>query len=199
MEYIELLQKRFATKKFNDKTISTEDIDKLLEMIRLSASSYGLQPYKIKIVPDEKTKEELLPFSFNQPQITTCSHILVFCANTDIYENIEKYSELMRKQNIPEENIKGFTNIVKGSFANKTKKDILIWAQKQVYLAVTNAINGAKVLGFDSCPMEGFIPEKYSEILNLDENLRPTVVVPIGYSDSKGRDKIRFSKEDLFF
>jgi len=75
----------------------------------------------------------------------------------------------------------------------------LIWAQKQAYIALSNAINGAKALGFDSCPMEGFNAEEYSKLLNLPKNLVPTVICLVGYAADVPRNKIRYAKEELFF
>ena len=55
--YIEALKWRYATKKFDSsKKISNDDLDLLKEAMQLSASSYGLQPYKILIIEDEKIR-----------------------------------------------------------------------------------------------------------------------------------------------
>jgi nitroreductase / dihydropteridine reductase len=75
----------------------------------------------------------------------------------------------------------------------------LSWAQRMMFLAVSNAINGAKSLGFDSCPMEGFNAAEYSKILNLPENLVPTALVTIGYAADTPRPKFRLPKEEVFF
>lgn len=83
----------------------------------------------------------------------------------------------------------------KGMSAEQRKS----WAQRQLYLALGNALNGATSLGFDSCPMEGFIPAEYSKILNLPENIVPTALCAIGYATHPPRDKIRFSKEEITF
>jgi nitroreductase len=200
MEFKEIVKQRYATKSFDGKTIPDDKINELLELIRLSASSYNMQPWKIKVVKDHKTKELLLPASYNQPQISSCSHLLVFCADTDLHGRLKKVAETMKKANVPEQNIVGYTSMVEGLLNSIPSKDIqLSWAQRQVYIALGNAINGAKSLGFDSCPMEGFSAEKYSEILKLPKNLVPTVIVPIGYATDTPRPKLRLHKEDVFF
>ncbi|MBL7056019.1 NAD(P)H-dependent oxidoreductase [Candidatus Woesearchaeota archaeon] len=199
MEFKEIVEKRYAVKKFDKKVIPENKIEELLEIIRLSASSFGLQPYKIKIVDDQETKEKLLPASWNQPQINTCSHLMVFCANINVKEQIEKYEEMMESAGIPLENIKAYTGVMKGFEEGLSDDKKLSWATKQTYLAVGNAINGATSLGFDSCPMEGFSPEEYSKILDLPENTHPVTVVTLGYAADEPRPKIRYSKKDLFF
>jgi nitroreductase len=196
MDLEEILKTRYATKLFNNQKIPKEKIEKLLELISLSASSYNLQPWKIKIIEDQKTKEELFKVSFNQKQIITASHILVFCANLNIEENIELLEKtiLQKNKNAP---ISDYINMLK-SFANSlSKEQRLIWAQKQVYLAAQVALLASKHLGFDSCPMEGFIPQEYSKILKLPPHLVPTIVIPVGYAADTPRPKIRFLVSDI--
>ena len=198
MEFKDIVKERYATKKFNGEKISKEKIDELFEMIRMSASSYGLQPWKVKVIEDPETKEKLFPFSFNQPQITSCSHLLVFCANIDLKGQIDKYENMMKEEGIPEDKIKFYIGMMGGSEEAMSDDQKLCWAQRQLYLALGNAINGAKSLGFDSCPMEGFDPKEYSKILELPENIIPTALVTIGYAADDPMPKIRFPKEDLF-
>ena len=199
MEFSEIVQKRYATKQFTGEQIPEDKIDALLEIIRMSASSFGLQPWKVKVIFDKETKDMLLAHSYNQPQVTSCSHLLVFCANTNVTAQIDKYEQLLKDAGTPEEKVTGYIGIMRGAEKGMTDEQKLTWAQKQVYIAIGNAINGAKSLGFDSCPMEGFDSGKYNEILNLPDNLKATVIVPVGIAADKPNPKIRFSKEELFF
>src|SRR3989338_368176 len=95
MNFKEIVMARYATKKFDGKKLDQKKVDELFGMIRHAASSFGLQPWKIKVIADKETKEKLAPASWNQPQITTCSHLLVFCANTDIVGNINLLEKKM--------------------------------------------------------------------------------------------------------
>ena len=195
MEFKDIVHKRHAVKKFNAEKIPQSKVDELLDLIRHAPSSFNLQPWKIMVISDEATKQKLLPASWNQPQITTCSHLLVFCADTNIAENIDKLENLFKQNNIPTDYIKIMRDFDKNMNPEQRKS----WAQRQLYLALGNALNGATSLGFDSCPMEGFMPEEYSKILSLPKNLIPTVLCPIGHAAHEARQKVRFSKEDIIF
>lgn len=92
---MDLIKNRYATKKFDGKKIPQKQIDALLEMIQYAPSSFGLQPWAVKVIEDKKTKEKLSPATWNQPQITTSSHVLVFLANTDIRGRIDKYEQML--------------------------------------------------------------------------------------------------------
>lgn len=199
MEFSEIVQTRYATKSFDGRAVDGKTADRLLEFIRLSASSFNLQPWKIKVITDAPTKQALLPVSWNQPQITACSHLLVFCADTDLESRAQALYALMRASGVPSAGVDGFSKMVDGFVANMKPEARLSWAQKQCYLALGNALNGAKSLGLDSCPMEGFDAKEYARILQLPSNLVPAVVCPVGYASDTPRPKLRFEKKDVFF
>ncbi len=196
MDFATIIQKRYATKQFDGKKIPEEKVNQLFEMIRFAPSSFNIQPWKVVVVTDKATKEKLLPVSWNQPQITTCSQLLVFCANTDVEGNIEKLGKEMIKSGAAADGIRGYMDMMRNFAKGLNNEQKLAWAQKQVYIALGNALNGAKALGFDSCPMEGFDAKAYAEILKLPAHLVPAVLCPIGYGSDKPTPKMRF--DDVF-
>jgi nitroreductase len=199
MEFKDIVMKRYATKSFNGEKIPKEKVNQLLEIIRNAPSSSNFQPWKIMVIEDQATKEKLAPAAYNQKQITTCSHLLVFCVDTDLKGKIALVEKAMAKNGASPEAIKGFIDYLNGHEAKMTPEKRLPWAQRQLYLALGNALNGAKSLGFDSCPMEGFSSEEFSKILNLPSNIVPTALCPIGFANDTPRPKFRLPKEDIFF
>ncbi|MBS3069066.1 NAD(P)H-dependent oxidoreductase [Candidatus Micrarchaeota archaeon] len=199
MEFKEIVKERYAAKKFDGQILAQEKVDGLFEMIRLAASSFGLQPWKIKVVTDQKLKDALQAASWDQPQVGTCSHLLVFCADTQIDALIDRLAQEMSKTGMPAESLDSYVKLMRGFAEGLQGEQRLSWAQRQVYIALGNALNGAKALGFDSCPMEGFDPKEYARMLELPANLVPTVVCPVGYATDKQKQKVRFPKEDVFF
>jgi nitroreductase len=198
MEFEKIVMERYATKLFDGRKIPEEKISKLLEFIRHSASSFNIQPWKIIVITNQKLKEKLQPATWNQQQIPTCSHLLVFCADTDIADNIDRLEKLMIDNGANKESIQGYIDMMRGFEKKLNEEQKLSWSQRQTFLALGNALNGAKSLGFDSCPMEGFNPEEYSKILNLPKNLVPTALCPVGYAKDKAKNKLRFAKKDVF-
>jgi len=200
MNFEEIVKQRYATKIFDkNRRVDEKLVDRLIEIIRMSPSSYNLQPWMIKIVRDDDTKKKLLKASYNQPQVETCSHLLVFCVDIDVLSRLKKIEQAMREKGVEEEKIKNYSSMIIQVVSSMSEKDLINWLQKQLYIALANALNGAKYLGFDSCPMEGFDPKEYSKILNLPKNLIPTLLCPIGYAADKPREKIRLKKEDIVF
>ncbi|PIT84510.1 NAD(P)H-dependent oxidoreductase, partial [Candidatus Micrarchaeota archaeon CG10_big_fil_rev_8_21_14_0_10_45_29] len=164
MEFEKIVMERYACKKFDGQKIAAEEFEKLQELIRYAPSSFNLQTWKIKVVEDAQTKEKLLPATWNQPQINTCSHLLVFCAVKNVEKQIDMLEAALEKGDSPAESTAAYVKMMRDFASNMDEAQKLAWAQRQVYLAVENALLGAKALGFDSCPMEGFDAAQYSQI-----------------------------------
>ena len=185
MSTIESLQWRYATKKFDDsKSLTGNQINTLKEAFNLTAISYGLQPIKLVIVNDKKIQEQLVEHSWNQQQVVQASHVLVICIQDQLDENdIEKYFSLVKEiRNTPDEILTPFKNYLKEDVSKKTTKELVPWMKNQAYIALGNLMTVAAIEKIDSCPMEGFVPSKYDELLHLeDKGLKSVLLLPIGY------------------
>jgi len=197
---------RYATKKFDgSKKISDKDLELLLEATRLSASSYGLQPYHIFVVTDPDIKEKLRPVSWGQSQITDASHIVVFANVTNFGEELidNHLQNVSATRNIPSERLKSYGNFMKSKLLELPLETKSIWTSKQTYIAFSNMMLAAAELKIDTCPMEGFEAEAYNQILGLEEkNLNASVVLAVGYRSNEDETqhyaKVRKTKEELF-
>jgi len=185
MNSIENLEWRYAVKKFDDqKFLDQPQIDTLKKAFNLTATSYGLQPIKLLIIKNKGIQQQLVAHSWNQQQVVQASHLLVICVDTKLDESdVEKYFERVQEiRNTPEEIINSFRDYLKNAIASKSIGDLLSWGKNQAYLALGNLLTVCANEKIDSCPMEGFIPEKYDEILNLREkNLTSVLVLPVGH------------------
>jgi nitroreductase len=199
MEFNDIVMKRYATKKFDGRKVDEAKMTQLYEMIRFAPSALNVQPWKIKVVTDQKVKKQLKPATWNQEQVTTCSHLLVFCANTDFKGLIGRLEKGLRQMKVPEENVKFVIQLASDMFLKMPPEAQLAWAQHHVFLALGNALNGATSLGLDSCPMGGFDPKEYTRILNLPPTLVPNMLCPVGYAADSPMPRFRFPKEEIFF
>jgi nitroreductase len=205
MALLEQLNKRYATKKFDaTKKISADDLTTLLEAIRLSASSYGLQAYKVLVIENEEIRKQLRAASWDQSQITDASQLLVFAVETNFGENgVDKFVERIADvRNLEVSTLSGYGDMMKGSF-KRPEEDVQAWLTRQVYIALGFGLVASAELNIDSCPMEGFDNNQYDEILGLKEkNLHSVVVLTVGYRSSEDKyqqlAKVRWSKEDFF-
>jgi nitroreductase len=176
---------RYATKKFDSsKKISETNLEQLKEAVRLSTSSYGLQPYMVFIVENTELRAQIQPVAWGQSQIVEASHLFVFASKTSIsQEDIDKYLQnICETRNLPEGAMNGYGDFMKAKLNAFTAEQIAVWTSKQTYLALGNLINAAADLKIDATPMEGFEPEKVNAILGLDKlGLHASLIATLGY------------------
>ncbi|BBL68835.1 NAD(P)H-dependent oxidoreductase [Methanoculleus chikugoensis] len=197
MDFKDCVQQRYATKRFDGRPIPDAAIRELLELVRLAPSALNLQPWRIKVVSDPGRKEALKPAAFDQDQITTCSHLLVFCADPDYDGLIRRLDALLKTNGVPEETRSAIVEMAARFAGPMTPEERLAWSEAQTYLALSNALHGAKSLGFDSCPMTGFDPAAFSRLLAIPAPLVPVILCPVGYAADSPGPKIRLPLEEI--
>lgn len=197
MDFKECVEQRYATKRFDGRPIPDAAVRELLELVRLAPSALNLQPWRIRVVSDPAQKEALKPAAFGQEQIMTCSHLLVFCADPDYGGLIRRLDALLKENGVPEETRSAIVEMAARFADAMTPEQRLAWSQAQTYLALSNALHGAKSLGFDSCPMTGFDPAAFSRLLAIPDPLVPVILCPVGYAADSPGPKIRLPLEDI--
>lgn len=181
---IEALNWRYAVKKFDTKKIPQEKLDIILEAIRLTPSSFGLQTWKFILVKNSEIREKLVAVSWNQRQVADASHLLVLARVNDVTNaDVDKWSSfLAEKQNMASDKKIAYSDMIKGYLDNTTMDAKNIWLEKQLYIVLGNLMTTCALEEIDACPMEGFNAQSYDEILGLNEmGLKSVLVCPIGY------------------
>lgn len=205
MNLINSLNWRYATKRMTGDNINDEDLDNILEATRLSASSLGLQPYNIIVVSNPDIKAKLREVGYNQPQITESSHMLIFCVWEKITAGLidEHIANVAATRGMPAAALDGLAKMIRDKADSLTAEEQQQWSARQVYIALGTALAAAAELEIDAAPMEGFIPEKFDEILGLHKKgLRSVVIMALGYRSKEdkmsGVKKVRRPKGSLF-
>jgi nitroreductase len=197
---------RYATKKFDtSKKISKQEFAELLETLRLSPSSYGLQPWKFVIVHDPVLRNKLRFHARNQPQITDSDTLIVFCALKTMDEKYVKHyvDRIAQVRGVTKESILGYEQVMVDSLEGKSPEAILNWMKKQVYIALGFFLNECAHRKIDACPMEGFDSKEFDEVLELSkEGLESVVICAIGYRAVDDHyaelKKVRFNENEVF-
>lgn len=205
MDILERLAWRYATKKFDpEKKLSGAQLERILRATNLSASSYGLQPYKLIVVKDPVVREKLKAASNNQSQITDASHLVIFARVGELAEqHVDEFVKLTAgTRNVQADALEGFAAMMKGRIIKMEEEKAGVWTSKQAYLALGTLLTACAVEGIDACPMEGFNAEGYDEILGLRErNLRTVVIAAVGFRAAddiyQHKQKVRKPLEDF--
>jgi len=204
MKPLEALEWRYAVKQFSDEKIGTVELKGLLNATRLSASSYGLQPYNIIVVESNTIREQLIPFSYGQDKIANSSHLIIFAAHTQVGDGtvdryINKYAKITNRAHSELDNL---SDHMKSALAAKTLEKKQEWAHQQAYIALGNLLTCAAMMKIDSCPMTGIDNAGYDAVLGLAEKyLTTSVICPIGRrhhnDDQAYRPKVRFDYDEI--
>jgi Nitroreductase len=152
-------------------------MQELYDIIRHAPSGLNFQPWKIKVITDEEIRKRLMPASMDQAQITTCSHLLVFCADENLKEKIVRNVNAMRKAGIAEEKVERYERLAKDFLVHVAPEQLKIWTQHNVFMALATALYGAASLDLDACPMGRFDRDAYTRILKLPPSSSPPCFV----------------------
>ena len=189
-DLLQALQWRYATKKMDPaKAVPQEKVERILEAIRLTASSSGLQPYEVFVVTNPALREQIKQHAWNQAQVTDSSHLLVFAA-WDNYtaERINHMFDLVNaERGIKNEGWEAYRQQLLNTYPQRDAETNYQHAARQAYIGVGTALIAAAAEHVDSTPMEGFDPAKVDEILGLRaRGLRSVVMLPLGYRADAG-------------
>jgi len=198
------LKWRYAVKKFDStRKIPAETWSVLEQALVLSPSSTGLQPWKFVVVTDPEMKKKLQPAAYNQAQIVDCSHLVVVCAKApptvaDADRHVERTAEV---RSVPVASLDGFRKMVVG-VAVKPFEEATAWAARQTYIALGMFLTTAAMIGVDACPMEGFDPPKFDEILGLKAHgVKSLALAAAGYRSADDKygtlAKVRLPVEEV--
>lgn len=205
-DLLENLKWRYATKQFDPaKTIAPEIWTALEDALVLTPSSYGLQPWKFLIITSSELKEQLKPLSWNQSQVTDCSHYVVFAIKKNLTaEDVDRFmARTVELRGGTVEAMAGYRNLIVSDLVDGARSfNINQWSTRQTYIALGNFMTSAALLGVDTCPMEGIEPVNYDRLLGLSAKGFTTVVAcAAGYRSEADKyaslAKVRFPKSEI--
>jgi nitroreductase len=206
MSLIDKLQWRYATKKMDStKAVPHEKVEQILEAIRLTASSSGLQPYEVLVITNKAIREKIKAIAWDQTQVVDSSHLLVFAAwdNYTADRINQSFDMTERLRNFKSEAGDIYRQNLLSGYTAKDAETNYTHAAKQAYIGLGTALIAAAYEQVDSTPMEGFDATALDEILNLKEKgLRSVVMMPLGYRKMDedwlvNLKKVRRPKEDF--
>lgn len=202
-ELIQQLTRRRSCKLFDtEKKVSDTDVQTILEAARMAPSSNGLQPWKIKVVSDQETKDMLFAIT-PQNQIKTCSHLLVLCGNNDIDSDYIADFVSRTANGADSEAQDKFAHSLNVRFEwMRNNQTLTVYIDQQVYIALGVIISAAAMIQVDAAPMGGFNASEFDKVLWLSDNWAHSVVLcALGYRSDDDvwckKPKFRYEMDEL--
>lgn len=204
MDVIEALNWRYAVRQFSTAKIDEEKVQELLAATRLSATSYGLQPYRLIVVGNINVREELFTYAMGQDKVVNCSHLVVFAAQTDVSDvMVDRYiHSVAETRSIAVDDMRGFAEHIKGDFRDMNSVQKREWAHQQAYIALGTLLTTAAIMKIDTCPMTGFEADNFDRVLGLREmGLESSVICTLGVRHPDDRNaqlkKVRYDQSEM--
>ncbi|MEI8279873.1 MAG: NAD(P)H-dependent oxidoreductase [Bacteroidota bacterium] len=206
MDLVQQLNWRYATKRMTGQKVPKEKLDNIMEAIRLSASSMGLQPYHVLVIEDAELRKKMSAVAYKQPQITEASHLLLFA----VWDSITKqrmddfFNQVAEVRGVSIDTQKQYREMLEGKLKRETPEETFQWLARQAYIALGTGLSAAALQEVDATPMEGFDNKGMDELLGLKEKgLRSMAILALGYRDAAndkllGAKKVRRNKEQFF-
>lgn len=204
-QILDALHWRYATKKFDpSQKLTDEQLAPLLEAMRLSASSFGIQPWHFVVVSNQDIKLQLQAAAFGQAQLVDSSHVIVFTHKLDALAALDDYvASTAKNAGAPLDQFDGMKQYMAGALAGKPDSELGPWMARQAYIPLGTLLETAALMQIDACPMEGFDGSQFDAILGLKEKgVTSVAIATLGFRSSEdknaGQPKNRFSNEEVF-
>lgn len=191
-----LMKSRFACRKFKNEKIDDKVINEILDLVRLSPSSFGLEPWKFVVISKEKDLEKLGEICNNQNHVKTCSHAIVVMARTDLQSKDKYLKDVISSKN-KSKTADEFFNKIAAMTDNMSKENLYHYACLQCYIAVGNLVNIAYENDVKSCIIGGFDFNTLDKFINLGDDIKPCLVVALGKSDEVEETKTRMNFDNV--
>lgn len=200
-EFLEAMAFRHACKKFDaEKQIPAEQFESILEVARLSPSSFGMEPWRLIVVRNAGLRKALKPSCWNQTQITDASELVIFTTDNNVVRSGTRYvKDMFSRRGLPSEAVETYMGVYKNYLAPIESDEVLLenWTAKQCYIAAANMMTYAATLKIDTCPIEGFDKENVEAILDLPEGHSVALICAFGYRINPQSERKRLTAEQI--
>lgn len=183
MDFKELAMSRHSAIKFEPGVeISTEELNNIFELTRLSPTAYNLQHAEFLVIRDQERKEKVKSLSYNQYKIGVSSAVVFVLGDKKAYQNVEKIYGGMKMLKMIDE--LEFDSIV-SSVHQMHEGNERFQEEEAIRNASITAMTfmyAAKHYGWDTCPMHSHNHEELRKEFNIPENLEPIMMITLGKS-----------------
>ena len=176
MDTFDAIRERRAVKHYDpNHKMSEEEINKLLDAAIQSPTSFNMQNWRFVVVTDPALRQELRAASMDQAQVSDSSILVILTADLHAWgKDPNRYWA-----NAPEEVAKMLVDWM-GPFYEGKDQVQRDEAMRSCGIAGQTIMLAAKAMGYDSCPMIGFDPEKVAELINLPADHTIGFMISVG-------------------
>ncbi len=176
---------------------------------RLAPSAFGLEPWKMLLLKNERMKEDLKPMAWGAlSSLEGASHFVIYLARKGVtYDSdyVKKVMHEIKKRDYDTDSrfAQMIKNFQESDMKLNSERSLFDWASKQTYIQMANMMMAAAMLGIDSCPIEGYDQEKVEAYLKEKGYLNTaefgvSVMASFGYRNQEITPKTRWNTEVIY-
>ncbi len=181
MEFGEVVRSRRSVRDYDSsREVSDEQLEELFELVKLSPSSYNLQPWEFIVVRDSGNKKQLQLCANNQKHVGDASAVVIILGNKNPLARAERvFSDREKKGHWDEARMIAAT----AKLAELGKDDVRsrIWTVKSTSLAAMTLMLAAKDMGLDTCPIESMDANRIRKEFSIPDNYEVILLITLGY------------------
>ena len=163
MDTFDAIRERRSIKHYDtEHRMSEAEVEELIQLAIQSPTSFNMQNWRFVVVSDADVKRAIRAASWDQAHVSDASIVILLCADLQAHaKEPERYWK-----DAPKEASDILVPMITPFYEGKAQlqRDE---AMRSCGIAGQTIMLAAKAMGYDSCPMIGFDPDKVSEIINL--------------------------------
>jgi len=186
---VELLRNRSSVRRFQDKPVPHDVLQRILEAGRLSPSGGNEQPWVFGVITDGELIARIAEIAYQQKWIARAPLLIVLCT-------------------VGVDQLRGGRDIQRDRFPEYAEAiaqmdQDLYWAlnqeEHQTKIAGTHMALAALEHGVGSCWISRFQVKRLATLLNLPKGYIPCEILVLGYAESKGETSTKKSLDEIVF
>ena len=185
MDTFEAIESRRSVKKFDpDHAMTPDELNRLMEAVILSPTSFNIQNWRFVLITDQDVKNKVKELGWNQAQFSDSSVIVLVCGDRMAFDKeTERYWA-----NAGEEAAGMVVPMIKGAYGGKPdlQRDENL---RSGGLAGQTLMLAARAMGYDSCPMVGFDFAKVAELVNMPADHDVIMAITVGKALEPARER----------
>lgn len=178
----EAIEKRRSIRKFKPDPVPETHLMELLDSARLAPSGCNAQPWRFKIVTQEKEKSELSKAAFNQTFISAAPAVIVCCADILGYLDgtVSGIQDLGKIGAVEDRIVTIIQDRVQG-LATMDRNELGPRIAFNAAIAIEHIVLRALDFGLGTCWIRLLDEAKIKAIFGWDDTIHVIALLPIGY------------------
>ena len=176
MQTFDAIEQRRAIKQFDPgHRLSEAEEARLLSAALLSPTAFNIQNWRLVAVRDPALRQQIRAHAWDQAQVTDASLLLVLCADLNAWER-----EPARYWRNASDGVRDFMLPAIDAYYRDRDQVQRDEAMRSCGILAQTLMLGAKSLGYDSCPMDGFDFEAVGKLIRLPDDHVMAMMLAVG-------------------